>query len=342
MNRDTIRVIGPALRVAIVGAVLSRKWLGGERQLVLMPDAMPEVAQTILARPDHLKLHAELEFNVDWLSANANAIPVLAPSYPSNDGSLALPFPLIGAAQFGVDFHHFWMRANSLSELDDLLAFSPAIAIEKAAQKPALNTLIQACIPFGLELDAGSYAELLIAYAKSQGALVAEVEAGGQYSATIDCSGSDMPGWQDETVHLLAPPRLPGLEWQICLNSANRFASLAANFDKAAAERREYNRLARHEVERIADMLALLKDANPAATKRSTLKRKIDVFAACGRIPTEDFEVFSQPEWLCALWGRGIRPRRFDRMAGLMPESKLSELITGLHSKARALAGEVL
>ena len=339
MSAQTICVKGPALRVAIVGAVLARKWLGADRRLVVMPEDVPEAGQSLLARPDHLKLHAELELAPDQLTNTAKAKPVLAPSYLSHESSLALPFSPIGTAQFGVDFHHFWMRANGLSKQDDLLAFSPAIAIEGAEQKPSISQLVQAGIAFGLELDARVYAELLLANAKGRGADLVQPSESTDFDLTIDCNGSNAPGWTNSVITLLSPPDLPGLEWQLCVNAAHRFVSLSSDLGETSPEQREYNRLAAHEVERIADMVALLSDADPTSTERPTLKRKLDVFAACGRIPTEDFEVFTPPEWLAALWGRGIRPRRFDRMAGLMPEAKLTEWMTGLRAQTRALAG---
>ncbi len=159
---------------------------------------------------------------------------------------------------------------------------------------------------------------------------------------TIDC-GSNGKGseWAGGLLSVATDGDVPGLDWQICVNAARRLLGLVPHLDDCENERREYTRLAAEEADRIADMRALLTDPDPGNTASHALKRKIDVFTACGRIPTEDFEVFGQPEWLAALWGRGLRPRRFDRMAKAMPEDDLHRWLSSLRSQIVEITNQV-
>ena len=99
----------------------------------------------------------------------------------------------------------------------------------------------------------------------------------------------------------------------------------------------EFNRLTNAEAERMTDFRSLLNQADLKDCSRSALRRKIDVFTACGRIPTEDYEVYMPQEWLAALWMRELRPRRHEKLAERMPESDLLNWIAALHTRVQSI-----
>lgn len=338
MSGERILVKGPALRVAIVGAFLSRRWSAQGRSLVLAPEGLESLLATILARPDHMRFHAEIGLKLDALIKATGAKPVFAPAYSSASGELKLPFAPIGQALGGVEFQHFWLRANGITSQPDLLTFSPSIALEEAGAKPPWETLQKSALAFGLELQTSQYVRGLLGLAASSGAVV-EASGAALPSAdlTIECAGTGNPSWSGGSLTLLEQTPLPGLEWQLSANAARRFVGLSAQLPNCTNEAREYTRLARQEAERIADMEALLAATDPRKTERASLRRKVELFEACGRIPTEDFEVFTPPEWLAALWGRGVRPRRYDRMADRQPQAQMMNWIAGLQRQCTNL-----
>jgi len=89
------------------------------------------------------------------------------------------------------------------------------------------------------------------------------------------------------------------------------------------AELAEYNRVAELESQLIKDMKILLHQGSQGAEGRPTLARKVDVFAQRGRIPTEDYEVFTGPEWMAALMSIGLVPKHYDRLADAFPAEDL-------------------
>ncbi|MDY7098090.1 MAG: tryptophan 7-halogenase [Pseudomonadota bacterium] len=345
MTGGVVAIAGPAHRVAIVGAILAKGWPSLGRNLVLMPQSTAGAGVKLIARPDHLRVHAEIGLSVDRVVQDAAGSGVLSALYESAIGPLRLPFAAIGASRGGVDFQHYWARANAIRPLRDLPDFSIALALETAVKKLPLSGLMKAQMPFGLSLDRDRYAQLLLGVAKGSGAQIVPSAHSVPSEAvlTIDCDGErrsakQSAGWTGQRITVATRDDLPGIDWQLCVNAARRLLSLASNLDGNDAVQCEYSRLSAWEGERIADMHAVLISADPHSAGRSALSRKLELFAACGRIPTEDFEVFSHPEWLCALWARGIRPRRFDRMANVLPERELLKWIAALEHQIDQIA----
>ncbi|MEM1412445.1 MAG: tryptophan 7-halogenase, partial [Pseudomonadota bacterium] len=99
-----------------------------------------------------------------------------------------------------------------------------------------------------------------------------------------------------------------------------RLMTLFPNRAFDAADIAEYNRATRQEYEYVRDFLVL----HYRQTEREDtpfwqhcqqlpmsehLQRKLDLFAANGRIVREKEELFSETSWLAVLHGQGIRPR---------------------------------
>ncbi|MDJ0643153.1 MAG: tryptophan 7-halogenase [Erythrobacter sp.] len=330
MSSERILVRGSALPVALVGAILARRWSGKGKELVLAPEREGANASTVIARPDHKNVHAELGLAIESLAQGAEAVPVLAVATTCGTGQVSLPFSPYGMARGGTDFHHFWRRAIASGEQPDLAEFSLALRLDRAGGRLPLSTLAQLPLEFGLRMDRLRYIEVLSKRATSLGAFIAD-DAGTDADLIVDCRvGSNRSGWIEDRLLIADENDIPGLEWQICVNAARRFLGLAAKLSDSETERREYSRLARAESARIRDFRALLRDPEPRETEHASLSRKIDLFEACGRIPSEDFEVFGQPEWLAALLARGIWPKRYDRLADSIPDKQLRSWLSSM------------
>lgn len=340
MSSERIIVTGPLRRASIIGAVLASRWAGPGREVVVAPEGAAADG-TILLRPDHQRLHADIGLPQETIIRHCMARPQFAIDVPICGGTASLPFAPFGLARGGVEFHQFWACAASRETVPDLMEYSPSIALNSAIGAINPQLFEQRQIPFGLALSTAPYCELLLALAaKNSGHIVSHADAAAMdVDLVIDCSmTTGIAGWSGQALKVATDCDLPGIEWQICVNAARRLTGLASTLGSSAHEQREYSRLAMAEVERIADMRALLNDTDPRETDRPALRRKIDVFTACGRIPTEDFEFFTPPEWLAAMWARGLRPRRFDRLAQVLPRDELTRWLGAIHTQVRQLA----
>ena len=333
---ERVIVSGPAVRVGIIGAYLAAKWAGEGREVILSPDTEAR-SDEVLLRPGFKPFHAEVGLAADVLEGGKVA---LGTRVETASGPVTLPFTPFGLSNGGVDFHHFWQRANTISEQPELEDYSLARALEGRTDQMDLSRLP---VSVGMRLPRAKYASALIELAQARGAKVVSDGDPQMAQLCIHCENPCVAqAWDGGVLRVFCSHAIDGIEPLRCLNAAKRLVALMADLHDNAAERGEYNRLAANEAERIADMVELLGSDDPAATQRAALKRKIDLFEACGRIPTEDFEVFTKPEWLAALWARGIRPRRNDRLANVMPEPDLLNWLSALRQQIGQLSGEGL
>ncbi len=334
MSEERILVEGPALRTGVVGAYLAKNWLGAGRSLAIVPDTGAASSEPFLTRSNVQRFHAELGLPMEQVTKQCGGSLALSTSVQTTDGPAHLPFSPVGLARNGVDFHHFWRRARGVSDQPELMSFSLSLELERADRTPQLAQIAQLPIEFGLRLDRRAYSQTLLSFAKQNGAEVLADADGHSADLVVDCGDTDAgPIWRDGTLRIGPISDIPGMEWHVVSSAALRLSSLMAPLNDCAAEQREWTRLAEAERERILDMEELLVLSDPTTTERPALKRKLDVFAACGKIPTEDYEVFAPPEWLAAVWARGFRPRRYDRMADLLPEVDLIGWLSQLHSQ---------
>ena len=58
-----------------------------------------------------------------------------------------------------------------------------------------------------------------------------------------------------------------------------------------------------------------------------TLQRKIDLFAANGRIFREDDELFTEESWIQVFLGQGVIPRGYDPLVDIKPEAQVEEYL---------------
>ena len=100
----------------------------------------------------------------------------------------------------------------------------------------------------------------------------------------------------------------------------------------------EFNRQTDFEYERIRDFIIL----HYKATERDdtafwrqcrdmevpdTLRRKIDLFAANGRIFREDEELFSEESWIQVLLGQGVIPRGYDPLVDIKSDAQVEDYL---------------
>ena len=119
-------------------------------------------------------------------------------------------------------------------------------------------------------------------------------------------------------------------------------------FDPVAIE--EYNRTTINEQERIRDFLV----AHYCLTKRTdsefwrhcaamdvpdTLKRKIEVFEATGKVALYSEESYVEPSWVAILLGNGIVPKSYHPFVDSIPEDELRRLMHQRRDELARVAG---
>lgn len=328
MSGVRIAITGPALRCGIVAALLSRQWAGLGREIVVDAHWAAEDGEVLL-RPGFARFHGEIDFNA---VGHTSCRPALAYDVEVGDDRVALPLTPFGVATRGVAFHHFWLRAANMGEGRPLSDYSLALRLHQAGKALDGALIERLQIDSGLWVACNAYARALLEHAG-----VREVATTDSCEIVIDCDARE-GGWVGNVIAICADGSIPGLEWLTSVNAARRIAKLAANLDRAGPAQREYNRLTDHEAERVSDMRVLLCGDSPAPS----LNRKIALFEACGRIPLEDHEVFTQHEWLAALWATGHRPARYDRMGDIAPEAELKRWLNELGAQIEQISAQAI
>ena len=117
-----------------------------------------------------------------------------------------------------------------------------------------------------------------------------------------------------------------------------------AGFDLATIA--EFNRQTDFEFERIRDFIIL----HYKATARDdtafwrycrdmevpdTLQRKIDLFAANGRIFREDDELFAEESWIQVFLGQGVIPRGYDPLVDLKTDAEIEAFLGNVEGVIR-------
>ena len=105
----------------------------------------------------------------------------------------------------------------------------------------------------------------------------------------------------------------------------------------------EYNRLTILQTELIRDFIILHFKANERPEPYwqraremaipESLQRKIDLFAARGRLFQSDYDLFAEPSWIAVMLGQNIRPRNYDPLVDTLDET----LVRGQMQRLAAL-----
>lgn len=114
-----------------------------------------------------------------------------------------------------------------------------------------------------------------------------------------------------------------------------------SQFDPAVID--EFNRQTDFEYERTRDFIIL----HYKATEREdtdfwrycknmdvpdTLKRKMDLFAASGRIFREDEELFGEESWIQVMIGQGIIPKSYDPLVDLKSYAQVAQYLGNIEN----------
>lgn len=127
----------------------------------------------------------------------------------------------------------------------------------------------------------------------------------------------------------------------------SRFISLFPNATLPQVMRDEYNRHMRTEFEQVRDFIILhyfanQRDDSPFWTYcRSmdvpdSLKHKIELFRAGGRIFRYEEELFTRPSWVAVFLGQGVVPQSYDPIVSTLPHD---EVMSSLESMRTAMEG---
>lgn len=120
-------------------------------------------------------------------------------------------------------------------------------------------------------------------------------------------------------------------------SSAIRFVRLFPDAASDQATIDEFNRQADFEWERVRDFLILHYWANqrPGDLWKycremeipATLRRKVDLWCANGRIFREDDELFSEESWIEVLLGQGLVPRSYDPLVAVKSDAQIEQFL---------------
>lgn len=197
---------------------------------------------------------------------------------------------------------------------------------------------------------AGGQGEALI-YASAH---LADAHAAGfgPEPAVAIAQGRRSQAWQGNVIAIGAAAALVeplhGHNLQMVHTAIQRLIALFPN-NIHGAEAAEYNRLTASEADRVRDFAILhyktnarigqaFWDACRAMTVPEPLQYKLDLYASRGRMPIYDDELFDRPEWIAALDGQGVRPRRHDALADAIPEAQLHQHLARLREVILAAA----
>ena len=69
-----------------------------------------------------------------------------------------------------------------------------------------------------------------------------------------------------------------------------------------------------------------------------TLRRKIELFRACGRFFRDDDELFVEPNWIAVFLGQGVWPERYDPLVDAVDIEGVSKTFQRMRALMRSAA----
>jgi len=132
----------------------------------------------------------------------------------------------------------------------------------------------------------------------------------------------------------------------------SRFIALFPSADVSTAVRDEYNIQMRKEFDQVRDFIIL----HYVATERDdspfwnycrnmsipgSLKRKIDLFHAAGRVFRYDDELFSKPSWVAVCVGQNILPQTIDPIVASLPADQVNHSLNTMRTAMDSTADKM-
>ena len=340
-----IHVVGEDYRAWMIASSLAARLQGSETRIAIDMASRPETArdERIVLRPNIRRLHQLLQIPERVLVEQAEARPIHAFQSPSCEGDVTLPFGAYGMDRGGAGFLQYWLRAREAGDDLALQSFNLALAAYHANRFTPEPLANGPSIDFGYEVSQSGYASILQNCAKALGVQQlpsAQRQERGRdiliINTLADIKPTDACGaaWVGNKMFIcrndLEIQKIPGMA-AYCIQSAiERLIDVWPDGNFHEIEIAEYNRLKANERDRIIDFSTLLFSVPETWCNSPQLARKVNVFRQRGRIPKEDYEVFSEPEWITVLLARGIFPQGYDRLAEMISMEELQHWFTQL------------
>jgi tryptophan halogenase len=121
----------------------------------------------------------------------------------------------------------------------------------------------------------------------------------------------------------------------------SRFITLFPTAEISDVVRDEYNKQMQKEFDQVRDFIILHyfateRDDSPfwnycrTMSIPDSLKRKIDLFQAAGRVFRYDDELFSKPSWIAVCLGQNIIPQNYDPIVGGLPHAQVDHSLNSM------------
>ena len=342
----SIAIIGDGLRAALPAAYLAARCGSPDMRItVISSQAQSQDSGHIITRPNIRRLHQLLKIPEKHILGPAKGRRLYAAKMEGKNGVVALPFGPYGKPYNGVSFLHQILCLNRNNAVSNLLKSISDYNLNLALQNLGDDVPFVAGAEFGYIFPRLNYGNMLQHYAQNLGAKFAkspfqELQRDSNSGRVqcikttdslveVDCivdvmsPVKNLAGWHENVLYIPHLKSLPGVEVYSLQAAMDRMSAFMPDTGFHRAELAEYNRVAELESQLIKDMKILLHQGSQGAEGRPTLARKVDVFAQRGRIPTEDYEVFTGPEWMAALMSIGLVPKHYDRLADAFPAEDL-------------------
>lgn len=354
-----IVVIGDEACALFAAALLSKRCGVAGCEVTAVAVQEQGADDTVFLRPETLRYFSDLGVDPAKLVEGGVGFPIFSTEVGIGEKTHRIPFSPYGPVRYGVEFHQLWMRWSLSGGKAELESFSRALAVDESGARFSWESAASIGQEFGLLLDRRKFTGALRQLAGFCGVLIEnsgssafDCKAAEEWAVettfndrqldadfVVDLSETGMAanalgleddGWSGPCLWLPQKSGMPGMELGSLYASLALFLSLLPGRGISDVECYEFNRVYECRKDRTDDMRALLSDDSHDVRGRPALVRKIEVFEACGRVPTEDYEVFSPGEWLAALLAVGHRPKRYDRLADRLPEVELQKVMEGL------------
>ena len=346
-----IVIVGDGLRAALCASYLSVRCGQSGTRIHIVPSGKTTTdIGDIFARPNIRRLHQLLKIPEKQILGHAQGRRAYAVDINIDEYKVTTPFGAYGSPYKGVAFVHLHRRLAQIQSLPPLDCYNLNLRLQALGPRPPFFPEAE----FGYIFPRESYTLLLRHYAQAYGACFlsspfVEAETNSGFIQTVktseeriatDCvidvtpsakvSGMQQAGWNGNCLYISVDNDWPGIELFRLQAAMERLSNFMPDQSYNAYETGEYNRLTTLEGERIADMRAFCTRGVEACKTRPELHRKIDVFSNRGRIPSEDYEVFSPPEWRAVFMSKGLMPKHYDRLADVLSETELKDYVNTL------------
>jgi hypothetical protein len=357
----SIVIIGDGLRASLAAACLAARCGPSGTRITVVPSSEDfEDQGEVLLRPNIRHVHQLLKIPETHILQAAQGRPLYAVDVECETGTVVLPFGPYGQAYKGVSFLHQIMSVSHRESGEGLRKTLSKYNVNIALHNMGTSLPFIEKLDFGYRFSRLNYGVMLQNFAQNLGASftqapfkAAQTEGANHRVHTIvtedrafqvDCvidvrslESDAARGWRGNSLYIDSASTLPGLEIYNLQSAIELMSDFMPDKRFNSHELSEFNRVMRIKEGLIEDMDILLNQGLGAIQTRPALRRKVNVFSKLGRTPTEDYEVFSPPEWEAALLSSGLVPQEYSRLADAFPADELSAHIKSVEANTQAV-----